>query len=109
MQMRDQDFKNYEECSKQLKYDNVPFTKVTTLKFTNNDITEVAFLKVSISTPVPVLTRRRSKKVIEPKTPPEIANLIPQPLPKKKRNFQRKNRIYKENVAKHASVRSRFL
>jgi hypothetical protein len=102
MQMRDQDFKNYEECSKQLKYENVPFTKVSTLKFTNNDITQVAFkkshldeefLKVSISTPVPVLTRRRSKKVIEPKTPPEIANLIPQPLPKKKKFPKKKSNL----------------
>lgn len=93
MQMTEQDFKNFEECSKQLKYENIPFTKVCAMKFTNVDLTEICFKKshldedfvaISINPSIPSLTRRRSKKIIQPKTAPEIANLIPKVLSNKK-------------------------
>ena len=87
--MKESDFINYGECSKQLKYDNVPFSKVCALQFSKSDLTEVSFkrshtdnefIKVSISPDVPGLPRRRSKKTAAVKAPPEIANLIPKIL-----------------------------
>lgn len=93
IQMKESDFMNYEECSKQLKYDNIPFTKVYTMQFSKSDLTEVRFkrshtnnefIKVSISPAVPALPRRRTKKFAEVKSPPEIANLIPKILSSKK-------------------------
>lgn len=32
IQLKELDFMNYEECSKHLKYDDIPFTKVCTIK-----------------------------------------------------------------------------
>lgn len=93
IQMKESDFMNYEECSKQMKYDNIPFTKVCSMKFSKSDLTTVCFKKshthnefveVSISPAVPALQRRRGKKSSEVKAPPEIQNIIPKVLSSKK-------------------------
>ncbi|XP_031329351.1 uncharacterized protein LOC116160305 [Photinus pyralis] len=97
--MKESDFMNYGECSKQMKYDNIPFSKVSTIHFSKSDLTEVSFkrshadnefVKISISPAVPGLPRRRSKKTAAVKAPPEIAKLIPKILSNKKEISQEK-------------------
>lgn len=36
IQMQSSDFKNFQECSSQLKYNQIPYTKVSQLRFTNS-------------------------------------------------------------------------
>lgn len=91
LQMKDDDFFNYEECSSKLKYSKVPFTKVSVLKFTSNNLYEVSYKISHIcdeyqqaviwDVVVPPLTRK-SKKLEENRSP-LLTALKPQVLPKK--------------------------
>lgn len=43
MQMKTDDFKNYEECASKMNYNRIPFTKVTSMQFKNTDINYVEY------------------------------------------------------------------
>ena len=105
MQLKDEDFKDFEGCAKKLAFDKIPFSKVASLKFTQN-LTKVGyklshaeeFRKETLKDVMAKVMRRRNGK-FEPNNTSQsiIMTLKPKILPFKNTLSTEKIKALKKN------------